>query len=653
MRLTKTLKKKCTSLKNQKNSENFWAYQSQKLTWFKQPTEILPTKSNNQKWFSGGKINLAYNCLETKIQDSELIDSPAIFYGNLTTEKSGYLTYKQLRKKVFQKVKGLKKLNISKGDKVLIYMPNIVEAVEIVLACSVIGACFEFQHYGLGVLAIKKNLIEFNPDLIVTSSCSIEADGINQNKFYIDLAKEECGRNDIKCLVLQRNEKKLFNFKDNDINFDDLLEKNNDFEYEWMDSNDSLHVFNSFCHYFVDGELKIDSAKLIRENGPFAVGLLRSMTRTLDLNKFDIMMTLSNLSSTIGLSYGIFGPLLVGGTSYLLEDIFNFPDKSNELILENKIKTIFIHNSILKDTLKNNPDFIKNSNLNSLYVNGSFPNNDYRDKIYNDCKENNIFCSRAYFHNDLGLIGACDDWKNPFIDNKEMKVFPLKNINLIEKPNTSHPEYNELLVDYSSHPGIFRNTLNSENLKKHYFDENHNLKIFTAAKINPDNSLTLETKNFEQSPYSLLSGIKILKTHITDLIKSHSKVEDVYLISNKTEENENFILFLSLTDKKILQMEKKDKDKFFDEIKEDLHDYIGDLVNVDKILIFDVLPRINTKNENDSKNQHYVLNKKKMNKLFLMGVKGNVFREEQVVYGFDELYESLVNEGSNDYVGGE
>lgn len=630
MKLIKILKKQNTLLPTK---ETFWSNQSKKLTWFHPPSETLPTPSNSQKWFPNGKINLAYNCLEKQILENNLTDSPAIFYGNLTTEKSGYLTYKQLRKKVFQKVKALKKLKINKGDKVLIYMPNIVEAVEVVLACTAIGAVFEFQHYGVGVLAISKNLKEFSPDLIITSSCSIEADGINQNKFYIDLAKESSGREDIRCLVLQRNEKRICELKGNDVDFDDLWEKNEEFEYEWMDSNDALHVFNSFCHFYEDGELRIENVKLVRECGPFGVGLLRSVERTLDLGKFDIMMTLSNLSSTIGLGYGVFGPLLVGGTSYLLEDIFAFPNKSNELILENKIKTIFIHNSVLKDTLKKNPDFIKNSDLNSLYVNGAFPNTDYQEKIYKDCKENNIFCSRAYFHNDLGLIAACDDWKKPSKSNKDFKVFPIKSLNLVEKPNTLHDDFNTLLIDYKSHPGIFRNTLNSENLKNHYFDKDHNLKIFTAAKINKDNSLSLETKNFVQSPYSLLSGIKILKTQITDLIKKNKSIKDVYLISNKTEEEENFILLISICDKKILEIEKIEKEKFFDEIKEEIHDYIGDLVNVDKILMFDKLPRVKM----DGKE---VLDKEKLNGLCRKGLE-EVLLAEQQVYGFDELYEML------------
>ncbi len=647
MRLVKLLKKWKIS-KTEK--EKYWMDESKKLHWFREPTSILPSEENKQKWFENGLTNMAYNCLEVHVQNKNLCDSPAIFYGNLTTEKQGFVTYKQLRKRVFEKVGVLRNLGIKKNDRILIYMPNVIDAVEVVLACSVIGAVFEFQNYGLGVISITKNLLEFNPNLIVTSSCSVEEDGISQNKFFLDLARKKINREDIKCLVLQREEKKVFDLKSNDLRYDDFIEKNMTYDYEILNSNDNLYVFNSYSQTqsLAQNQCKIETKKLFRETGPFMVGLKNSMENVMGISHYDIMMNLCNLSSTIGLSYSIFGPLLCGGSSFIIEDFFAFKNKSEEIILQNKIKTMFIHNNLLNDVLEHNKDFLKNSDLEILYINGKISNSDFQKKIYNDCKKKNIFCSQAYYLNEMGFLLACDNLRHPLKNNEEMKIFPAANIEIIQTPLEHDKEFNLLTIEYSSFPGIFRTALSEakpiiedkessvNDLKtdtndlSNYFDENNNLKIFTRGKINEDNSLCLQTRNFVDSPYSLLSGMKVLKSTIIDLIEKHPLVEDVFLFQPC---DDDLILVISLIKKNFSELNKTEKDNLLNEIKKNVKENLGEIVVFDKILVFDNLPKI----DSDGKK---VLDKKQIINI-IQKYEENDKVEEKTGNQFYELYNSL------------
>lgn len=88
-------------------------------------------------------------------------------------------------------------------------MPNIPEAVECIMGCVSMGINFEFVQYGLGLLGLKQSMRQLKPSLIITSSCSVESDGIHSNKKYVDKVKKITGNQGIQCVVFQRETKKI------------------------------------------------------------------------------------------------------------------------------------------------------------------------------------------------------------------------------------------------------------------------------------------------------------------------------------------------------------------------------------------------------------------------------------------------------------
>lgn len=91
---------------------------------------------------------------------------------------------------------------MKKGDKIIIYMPNTLQAAEAVLACSALGCVFEFVFYGLGTMSLSNTIKELEPKLIITSSCTVESDGIHSNKHFVDKAKKETNKPSLPVLII-------------------------------------------------------------------------------------------------------------------------------------------------------------------------------------------------------------------------------------------------------------------------------------------------------------------------------------------------------------------------------------------------------------------------------------------------------------------
>lgn len=159
-------------------------------------------------------------------------------------------------------------------------MPNILQAAEAVLACSALGILFEFNYYGLGTISLSNTIKELNPKLIITASCTVESDGIHSNKHFIDKAKKLTEKSSLPCLIIQRTEKKIRSFQEGDIDFDEIqIQDDLEIEYEMIDSNDPLYVFDSFSY----SKNFIRTHKLLREVGSYSVGLEYSMMRSLGI----------------------------------------------------------------------------------------------------------------------------------------------------------------------------------------------------------------------------------------------------------------------------------------------------------------------------------------------------------------------------------
>ena len=177
-------------LKSLKEPENFWGEIANDIFWFKKPTKILnKSKSPFYKWFEDGVTNTCYNALDLHINNG-LGDKIALIYDSPITGAKSNHTYSQLREKVSKFAWALRNQGINKGDRVIIYMPMIPEAVIAMLACSRIGAIHSVVFGGFASNELANRIEDSKAKILITASCGFEPGRTIEYKPLVDKAIE-------------------------------------------------------------------------------------------------------------------------------------------------------------------------------------------------------------------------------------------------------------------------------------------------------------------------------------------------------------------------------------------------------------------------------------------------------------------------------
>ena len=160
------------------NKIEFWAAKASALSWFKPPQTILSKDANGiDRWFADGELNTAYLALDYHIEQGRG-DQAAVIYDSPVTNTIETISYSMLRDRVALLAGVLTSLGINQGDRVLIYLPMIPQAVIAMLACARIGAIHSVVFGGFASQEIASRIDDATPDIILTASCSIEFDNI-------------------------------------------------------------------------------------------------------------------------------------------------------------------------------------------------------------------------------------------------------------------------------------------------------------------------------------------------------------------------------------------------------------------------------------------------------------------------------------------
>ena len=166
----------------------FWLKVAQDNHWYKQPTIGVDTsKAPFNQWFPDGEINACYNALDVHVENGRA-DQAAIIYDSAVTGTKRTITYLELRDEVARFAGGLKALGVSKGDRVLIYMPMIPEAMVAVLATARLGAVHSVVFGGFAATELAVRIDDCEPNEIVSASCGIEPNRTVEYKPLLDKA---------------------------------------------------------------------------------------------------------------------------------------------------------------------------------------------------------------------------------------------------------------------------------------------------------------------------------------------------------------------------------------------------------------------------------------------------------------------------------
>ena len=175
-----------------KNPEKFWKEASEDVFWFKKPTKIL-NKSNPPffKWYEDGVTNTCYNALDFHIDQGKGKKTALIYDSPITGSKSKF-TYEELRSKVSKFAGALKDQGVNKGDRVIIYMPMIPEAVVAMLSCARIGAIHSVVFGGFASNELASRIDDSKAKILVTASCGFEPGRTVEYKPLVDEAIKIC-----------------------------------------------------------------------------------------------------------------------------------------------------------------------------------------------------------------------------------------------------------------------------------------------------------------------------------------------------------------------------------------------------------------------------------------------------------------------------
>ncbi|HMR86657.1 MAG TPA: acetate--CoA ligase [Saprospiraceae bacterium] len=317
--------------------EDFWRIEAQKINWFTFPETILSTDGDDlYRWYAGGKMNTSYLALDVHVEQGRGEQLALIYDSPVTGVKKQY-TYSELLYEVSLFAGVLKSQGVAKGDRIVIYMPMVPEAVIGMLACARIGAVHSVVFGGFAAHELAIRINDARPKYILMASGGKEIDKIIPYKPIVDAAIKEAYFKPDGCIVLQRDFIPCNMEHDFDLDWETLVSKATPATYEIMDACDPLYIL------YTSGTTGAPKG-IVRDNGGHAVALNSSMEYVYDADPGNVFWAASDIGWVVGHSYIVYGPLIRGCTTILFEGKpIRTPDAGTfwRVIEEYKVNTFF------------------------------------------------------------------------------------------------------------------------------------------------------------------------------------------------------------------------------------------------------------------------------------------------------------------------
>jgi propionyl-CoA synthetase len=290
----------------------FWGDAAQDCHWVKKWDKVLDdTRQPFYRWFTGGELNSCYNALDIHIENGRG-DQNALIYDSPVTQTIQKFSYHQLRDEVARFAGALATQGVVKGDRVLIYMPMIPEAVVAMLACARIGAVHSvvFGGFASNELAVRIN--DAKPKVIVSASCGIEVNRIVAYKPLLDGAIEMAAAKPQRCIIKQRPIETAAMTRDRDLDWDAVMGDAAPLDCVPVAAPDPLYIL------YTSGTTGVPKG-VVRDNGGHLVALKWTMGAIYNVAAGDVYWAASDVGWVVGHSYIVYGPLFKGCTSILYE----------------------------------------------------------------------------------------------------------------------------------------------------------------------------------------------------------------------------------------------------------------------------------------------------------------------------------------------
>ena len=331
---------------------NFWKEQAKAIDWFEFPKTILSKdKEGLYRWYEGGQLNTCYLALDYHVKNGRG-DQTALVYDSPVTNTRQSYTYKELLAETALFAGVLKSMGVSKGDRVIIYMPMIPQVAFAMLACARLGAVHSVVFGGFAAHELAIRIDDAKPKVILAASGGMEITRIVPYKPIIDAALEESTHQPEACIVYQREFIKADLQEGRDYDWELLRSFASPADYVPVDATDPLYILYTSG---TTGQPK----GIVRDNGGHAVSMHYSMKNVYGALPGEAYWAASDVGWVVGHSYIVYAPLIYGCTTILFEGKpIKTPDASTfwRVIKEYHVKTFFTAPTAFRAIKKEDPE---------------------------------------------------------------------------------------------------------------------------------------------------------------------------------------------------------------------------------------------------------------------------------------------------------
>ena len=334
------------------NPEAFWQDQASLISWYKKPQTILGKDDNDYFcWYPDGELNTSYLCLDYHIEQGRG-EQTALVYDSPVANSKASFSYNELRDRVALFAGALKALGVTKGDRVVIYMPMVPEAVIAMLSCARLGAIHSVVFGGFASDELAARIDDAQPKVIITASCGIEVGKIIQYKPLVDHAIKIALHKPQNVVLLQRPECQADMLPERDLDWIAVNKAATPANPVPVKGSDPLYIL------YTSGTTGKPKG-VVRDNGGHAVAMRYSMETIYDAHPGDVYWAASDVGWVVGHSYIVYAPLITGCTTILYEGKpVRTPDASAfwRVCAEHEVKIMFTAPTAFRAVRKEDPE---------------------------------------------------------------------------------------------------------------------------------------------------------------------------------------------------------------------------------------------------------------------------------------------------------
>jgi len=343
--------------------EGFWAEQARLIDWHAPFSSVLDfSRPPFAKWFIGGQTNLCHNAVDRHLQLRG--EQKALVYISTETGEEKAYTFRELHAEVNRLAAAMRGLGVSKGDRVIIYMPMIAEACFAILACARIGAIHSVVFGGFAPHSLATRIDDAKPKLIVSSDAGMRMGKVVPYKQLLDEAINLSRHPPQHVILVNRGLDPAMPITTRrDLDYATLRSQHMHTQVPvvWMESNEPSYIL------YTSGTTGMPKG-VQRDVGGYAVALAASMQHIFCGNAGETMFTTSDIGWVVGHSYIIYGPLIAGMTTIMYEGVPVRPDPGIwwKIVQDNRVNVMFSAPTAIRVLKKHDPAYLRKYDLSSL-----------------------------------------------------------------------------------------------------------------------------------------------------------------------------------------------------------------------------------------------------------------------------------------------